>query len=300
MSCATRHMLPRRLPPAPAALRARKAAGRWRPPRLSACRRADLRRAAAAQGAVVRTSVLAGAFLMLVAGAVCVSATEMDGPVHYGPEEIKRSSDRIESVDIETLHAPIRPNRASNDGGAGRRRRRVARDAGDAGSGYDLTPMSRRALRAAKKKLTNFQNWVLFDAGTERPHTNKYARHKARGVYVSAVSGVPLFRSDDKYDSGSGWPSFTRPFHAAHVVEREDDDGSGRVEVIDAKSGTHLGHVFDDGPGPREGGTGMRYCINSAAVRFVPDSAHARAHAEKGHAPGSQARETETQEQREL
>ena len=94
----------------------------------------------------------------------------------------------------------------------------------------------------------------------------------------------------DKYDSGSGWPSFTRPFHGTHVVEREDDDGSGRVEVVDTKSGTHLGHVFDDGPAPRDGGTGLRYCINSAAIRFVPDSPHARAHAEKGHKPGSKAR----------
>ena len=167
-------------------------------------------------------------------------------------------------------------------------------------AGYDLTPMSSSALKAASRRLTEFQRWVLFEAGTERPHTNKYANHKGHGTYVSAVSGVPLFRSDDKYDSGSGWPSFTRPFHAAHVVEREDEDGSGRVEVVDAKSGTHLGHVFDDGPPPRKGGTGRRFCINSAALRFVPDSEHARAHADKGHAPGSQARENKTSKKREL
>jgi methionine-R-sulfoxide reductase len=85
---------------------------------------------------------------------------------------------------------------------------------------------------------------------------------------VAAVGGLPLFRSDDKFDSGTGWPSFTQPIDDSHVVLRRDvSHGMVRTEVLDAKSGIHLGHVFDDGPGPR----GQRFCINSASLRFIPD-----------------------------
>jgi peptide-methionine (R)-S-oxide reductase len=108
--------------------------------------------------------------------------------------------------------------------------------------------------------------YVMFEAGTERPFANEYHDFKGVGTYVSAATGAPLFRSEDKYDSRTGWPSFTRPIDERAVIVRDDPDGSGRLEVLDASSGGHLGHVFDDGPAP----TGKRYCMNSAAMRFVP------------------------------
>jgi methionine-R-sulfoxide reductase len=96
------------------------------------------------------------------------------------------------------------------------------------------------------------------------PHDNK-----RKGVYVSAVGGLPLFSSDAKYDSGTGWPSFWAPIDPEHVVEVKDDSipFMSRVEVLDARSGAHLGHVFSDGPRP----TGRRYCMNAAALRFIPE-----------------------------
>ncbi len=108
---------------------------------------------------------------------------------------------------------------------------------------------------------------VMFEGSTERPFHNEYWNHKAKGTYVSAATGAPLFRSDDKYDSGTGWPSFFRPVNDKAIIIRPDPDGSGRLEVLDASSNGHLGHVFDDGPAP----TGKRYCMNSAALKFIPD-----------------------------
>jgi len=102
----------------------------------------------------------------------------------------------------------------------------------------------------------------------ERAFTGPLWNNKGKGIYVSAVSGVPLFDSKTKYESGSGWPSFFAPIDPDHVVEKRDvTHGMVRVEVLDAKSGAHLGHVFDDGPAP----TGKRYCMNSASLVFVEE-----------------------------
>ena len=118
-----------------------------------------------------------------------------------------------------------------------------------------------------KKKLTPEQFAVTQQAATEPAFNNKYWDTHDVGIYVDVVSGKPLFSSLDKFDSGCGWPSFTRPISAGDVVEKEDDSyGMERTEVRSKMADSHLGHVFDDGPGP----THLRYCINSAALRFVP------------------------------
>ncbi len=120
----------------------------------------------------------------------------------------------------------------------------------------------------AVSALSPEQFRVTQQSGTERPGTGQYLHTKEPGIYVDVVSGEPLFASSDKYESGCGWPSFTRPVEPAHVSERRDTaHGMVRTEVRSAHGDSHLGHVFDDGPAERGG---LRYCINSASLRFVP------------------------------
>jgi methionine-R-sulfoxide reductase len=115
--------------------------------------------------------------------------------------------------------------------------------------------------------LSPEQYQVTQKNGTERPFTGEYWDNHEPGIYVDVVSGEPLFASTDKFESGSGWPSFTKPINADHVVEKRDRSlFMVRTEVRSANGDSHLGHVFDDGP--REAG-GLRYCINSASLRFI-------------------------------
>ncbi|AGH94646.1 bifunctional methionine sulfoxide reductase B/A protein [Pseudobdellovibrio exovorus] len=119
-----------------------------------------------------------------------------------------------------------------------------------------------------KKRLTPQQYSCTQEAGTEPPFKNAYWDHKEDGIYVDIVSGEPLFSSLDKYDSGSGWPSFTKPIDTRHLKFKSDFKiGYERKEVLSSSAGSHLGHVFDDGP--KEAG-GLRYCINSASLKFIP------------------------------
>ncbi|WP_347404776.1 peptide-methionine (R)-S-oxide reductase MsrB [Micromonospora sp. WMMD1102] len=120
----------------------------------------------------------------------------------------------------------------------------------------------------AVSRLTEQQYHVTQESGTEPPFRNAYWDSKEPGIYVDVVSGEPLFASVDKYDSGTGWPSFTAPIEAANVVEIADASyGMVRTEVRSAHGDSHLGHLFDDGPRDRGG---RRYCMNSASLRFVP------------------------------
>jgi peptide methionine sulfoxide reductase msrA/msrB len=135
--------------------------------------------------------------------------------------------------------------------------------------GFDPRSFVKPSDAELRARLTPLQYKVTQQDGTEKPFDNAYNASKQAGIYVDVVSGEPLFSSADKYDSGTGWPSFVRPIAPNAVVEKEDRSWFGvRTEIRSAVADSHLGHVFSDGPAP----TGLRYCMNSAALRFIPEA----------------------------
>ena len=137
-------------------------------------------------------------------------------------------------------------------------------------AGYDITPIDDAERARLAQKLSAEEHRILLDHGTEHPFCGGLLDNKDNGSYVCKLCALPLFRSDSKFESGTGWPSFFAPFGTQHVREiRDISHGMIRVEIRCARCDSHLGHVFPDGPKP----TGLRFCLNSAAMDFMPEPA---------------------------
>ncbi len=135
-------------------------------------------------------------------------------------------------------------------------------------SGYDVSPLSTDRVSALAAGFTPEERQIILHQGTERPFCGLLLDNKNPGTYVCRLCGLPLFASNAKFESGTGWPSFFQPFDPDHVKNLEDDShGMRRVEIRCARCDAHLGHVFDDGPPP----THQRYCLNSVSMEFVPE-----------------------------
>jgi peptide-methionine (R)-S-oxide reductase len=135
-------------------------------------------------------------------------------------------------------------------------------------SGYDLRPLSDAQRDRLAAAFTPDERHVILHQGTERPFCGLLLNNKQSGVYACRLCGLPLFKSDAKFESGTGWPSFYRPFDPQHINELRDmSHGMVRTEIRCRRCDAHLGHVFDDGPRP----TGQRYCLNSVSMEFFPD-----------------------------
>jgi peptide-methionine (R)-S-oxide reductase len=135
-------------------------------------------------------------------------------------------------------------------------------------SGYNLTPLPATQREVLARRLTPEQRRILLAHGTEAPFCGGLLENKQEGLYACALCGLPLFSSRDKFESGTGWPSFCRPFHRSHIAYlRDESHGMIRVEIRCARCDGHLGHVFPDGPMP----TRERYCLNSEAMEFFPE-----------------------------
>ena len=133
-------------------------------------------------------------------------------------------------------------------------------------TGYDVTHLDKAAVNALAADLTDEERHVILAQGTERPFCGLFLDNKKKGTYVCRLCGLPLFASDSKFESGTGWPSFFQPFDREHVAEITDHShGMTRVEIRCKRCDSHLGHVFDDGPPP----TRLRYCLNSVSLSFV-------------------------------
>jgi peptide-methionine (R)-S-oxide reductase len=143
-----------------------------------------------------------------------------------------------------------------------------ASEAGKSASGYSIEPLPYEAKKQLALKLTPAERDILLLQGTEPPFCGTLLNNKGKGIYTCRMCGLPLFRSDTKFESGTGWPSFTQPFDAQHIKElRDASHGMVRTEVRCARCDGHLGHVFPDGPPP----AGLRYCLNSASLQFTPE-----------------------------
>ncbi|MGE0400953.1 MAG: peptide-methionine (R)-S-oxide reductase MsrB [Kofleriaceae bacterium] len=135
-------------------------------------------------------------------------------------------------------------------------------------SGFDLSPLPTDRIQVLAEKFSPEERHVILNQGTERPFCGVFLDNKKKGTYTCRLCGLPLFQSNAKFDSGTGWPSFFQPFDPEHIRELVDDShGMRRVEIRCKRCDAHLGHVFDDGPRP----TGLRYCLNSVSMEFVDD-----------------------------